>query len=71
MNNFNEISINPNDTILFALKKMDSIKRKLLLVQSDGFFYSLLSIGDIQRAILENTDLNRPGHEPTIGTNEY
>ena len=60
MNKYKEISIKPTDTILFALKKMDRNNRKLLLVQADGVFHSLLSIGDIQRAILANIDLKIP-----------
>jgi dTDP-glucose pyrophosphorylase len=59
MEKLNEISITPDDTILFALKKMDSINRKLLLVHTNGVFYSLLSIGDIQRAILANINLTQ------------
>jgi hypothetical protein len=36
-----------------ALKQMDEINRKLLIVaNNDGTFFSLLSIGDIQRAII-------------------
>ena len=54
----NSINIDKKDTILFALKKMDIIKRKLLLVFDGDNFYSLLSIGDIQRAVLNNIDLS-------------
>jgi dTDP-glucose pyrophosphorylase len=54
-----QISISCNETILNALKQMDAIKRKLLLVVSEeGFFYGLLSIGDIQRAIINNIALD-------------
>ena len=42
-----------------ALKQMDEINRKLLIVANDdGTFFSLLSIGDIQRAIIRNLPLN-------------
>lgn len=42
-----------------ALKQMDEINRKLLIVaNNDGTFFSLLSIGDIQRAIIRNLPLN-------------
>jgi dTDP-glucose pyrophosphorylase len=54
------IQINKQDSILLALKKMDEVKAKLLLVFDKGTFYSLLSIGDIQRAIINNIDLNTP-----------
>lgn len=54
-----QISVSWNETILDALKKMDSIQHKLLLVVSEeGSFYGLLSIGDIQRAIINGTALN-------------
>ena len=53
----NFIRINKTDTILHALKKMDKVKRKLLLVFDNEKFFSLLSIGDIQRAIISNIDL--------------
>lgn len=43
-----------------ALKYMDEIKLKLLIVTSDNQFFSLISIGDIQRAILKEYDLNSP-----------
>lgn len=37
---------------------MDEIHRKLLIVIKDGQYQNLLSIGDIQRAILNGVDLN-------------
>jgi dTDP-glucose pyrophosphorylase len=49
-----------NSKIIDALKKMDSLNRKLLILEKDYNFYSLLSIGDIQRAIIRNIDLNTP-----------
>lgn len=55
-----EISIDKNTTVLSALKLMDEKKHKLLLVLDKGLFYSLLSIGDIQRAIIANTPLHVP-----------
>jgi dTDP-glucose pyrophosphorylase len=59
MNNSNQIeerSISPNESILNALKKMDLINKKLLLVIDQDRFIGLLSIGDIQRAIIANID---------------
>ncbi len=55
-----KITIDINSKILSALKKMDEIDRKLLLVTENDLFKSLISIGDIQRAIIKNTDLNTP-----------
>ena len=43
--------------IMSALKKMDELKIKLLLVTKEDKYHSLLSIGDIQRAIIKNVDL--------------
>jgi dTDP-glucose pyrophosphorylase len=63
MDKFSEISVKPTDTILFALKRMDKVMRKLLLVQSNGIFIGLISIGDIQRSILSKVNLNSPVSE--------
>ena len=54
-----KITILANKTISEALKQMDLIKRKLLIiVNEDSSFFSLLSIGDIQRAIIANKPLD-------------
>ena len=47
-----EISISSTSTILDALKLMDTAYKKLLVVFTNYSFLSLLSIGDIQRAII-------------------
>lgn len=52
--------IDEQDSILSALKQMDLISKKLLIVYSKRKFKSLLSIGDIQRAIISNTPLEAP-----------
>ncbi len=46
--------------IITALKLMDELKVKLLIVGSQSKFEGLISIGDIQRAIIRNIDLNQP-----------
>lgn len=47
--------INNNETLLLALKKMDELDKKLLIVFDDKEnFQGLLSVGDIQRAIINN-----------------
>ena len=51
-------SIKISDTIISALKQMDREKTKLLFVFSDEIFVGMLTIGDIQRAILNSVDLN-------------
>lgn len=53
------ISIQSTQTIQNALKKMDEVDKKLLLVFKDAFFKGIVSIGDIQRAIIKQLDLNQ------------
>jgi dTDP-glucose pyrophosphorylase len=54
-----QICIPKSSSIRHALKQMDEINRKLLIVlNEDDSFFSLLSIGDIQRAIIRNLPLN-------------
>ncbi len=54
-----QICIQKSSSIRHALKQMDEINRKLLIVlNEDDSFFSLLSIGDIQRAIIRNLPLN-------------
>jgi dTDP-glucose pyrophosphorylase len=51
--------VDKNKTLLFALKFMDATGfRSLLVLDSDGLFIGILSIGDIQRAIIKNLPLN-------------
>ena len=54
------ISIEKTASIISALKQMDQQHIKLLLVLEKGRFFSLLSIGDIQRAIISNVSLDAP-----------
>ena len=54
---FKERDISPQASLLDALKQMDEIDRKLLLAMEDSKFYGLISIGDIQRAILNGETL--------------
>ena len=49
-----------SDSILFSMKKMDEISRKLLIVYKDDHYYGLVSVGDIQRAIISNCNLSDP-----------
>ena len=55
---FSDLVVSPKDSVLQVLKKMDISKHKLLLVLKEGKFISLVSIGDIQRAIIKGVDLN-------------
>ena len=47
-------------TILSALKKMDEVRSKLLFVFDGDTFDCIITIGDIQRAIIKNADMSRP-----------
>lgn len=50
--------ISPNATILEALKQMDQTKKKILFVFDGNHFVSILTIGDIQRAIIAGRNQN-------------
>jgi dTDP-glucose pyrophosphorylase/CBS domain-containing protein len=56
--NKDDLSISDDTKVIDALKLMDTIKRKLLIVTKQGSFYSMLSIGDLQRAIIQGVSLN-------------
>lgn len=51
------LSIAPSALLLEAARRMDQVRRKLLLVVDKDRFVGLISIGDIQRAILKNVSL--------------
>ena len=55
-----DLIVNAEDNIISVLKKMDTSRRKLLIVMAEKQFKSLISIGDIQRAIIKNIDLAVP-----------
>lgn len=50
--------ISPDCNILSALKKMDDIKMKVLFVFSEDKFEEILTLGDIQRAIIKGFELS-------------
>jgi len=50
--------INSTCTLLKALKLMDALDIKLLIIIDDNKFVGLVSIGDIQRAIIKNHSLD-------------
>jgi len=52
--------INKDVSLIKAMKQMDLIDKKSLLVFDNKKFINILSIGDIQRAILKNYDLKSP-----------
>jgi dTDP-glucose pyrophosphorylase len=58
LNKIDKITISFSATIIDALKKMDKVAKKLLIVIRDEEMIGLVSIGDIQRAIIKDEDLN-------------
>lgn len=61
--------IAPDCTILEAMKKMDEIKMKVLFVFNDTVFNGILTLGDIQRAIIKGSDLSE-GVEKILDKNK-
>ena len=51
-------AIQSNETLLSSLKLMDSVGVKLLYVFEDERFLGIVTIGDIQRAIIKNIPLS-------------
>lgn len=63
MNNISKIKnkiISINDSIVFALKQMDGHRTKLVFVFDKDKFECILTIGDIQRAIIRQANLSDP-----------
>lgn len=56
--NIRQICIESKSTVLSALKQMDTVKHRLLIVTDGGRFRSMLSIGDIQRAIIRGVAMD-------------
>ena len=50
--------ISPSATLLQAMKQMDEVKVKMLFVIFDDHFEGIVTIGDIQRAIIKNVSLD-------------
>ena len=55
-----ERTIQTKTTVLQSLKKMDETKVKMLFAYEGEQFVSILTIGDIQRAIIKGVDMNQP-----------
>ena len=57
----NELYINSKSTLINAIKKMDGLDCKLLIVvENNNDFHSLISIGDIQRFLIKKQSLDHP-----------
>lgn len=52
--------ISPSATLIEAMKRMDEIKVKMLFVFEEENFQGIITIGDIQRAIINNIMLTEP-----------
>lgn len=59
-NRIDNRKIKANESLLAAMKQMDEQKVKTLFVFNDECFEGLLTLGDIQRAIINNISLNDP-----------
>lgn len=66
---YKHLLIEMDTTILAAFKRMDEIKRKLLIVLSNNKYFGLISVGDIQRAIIKNISMDLP--VSSIMRNDY
>lgn len=55
-----KVCIESQSSMLSALKQMDAVKHRLLIVTDCGKFRSMLSIGDIQRAIIRGVAMDSP-----------
>ena len=60
MKDINNRIIKSSSSLLSALKQMDDQRVKMLFVFNDDHFVSILTIGDIQRAIVKNIVLDSP-----------
>ncbi len=59
--NFEQLIVLPEVSLKEALKRMDEVRYKLLIIESaDHCFKGLITIGDIQRAIIANKSLDEP-----------
>lgn len=52
--------ISPYASLLDAMKQMDEVKVKILFIFNEEHFEGLITIGDIQRAIIKNIALKEP-----------
>lgn len=62
------LSIDSKATLLDVIHKMDATEHRLLIVTKDGHYKGLVSIGDVQRAIIKGVALASPV-EPILRPN--
>ena len=68
LRDISSLSVDSSDTLLTVIHKMDASEHRLLLVIKDGCYKGLVSIGDIQRAIIKGVALDNP-IEPILRSN--
>lgn len=57
---YRNLIINKTASLIQALRKMDEARKKMLLVFDEDKFFSIITIGAIQRAIIKHVDLDEP-----------
>ena len=67
MQHFDQLIIQENASLVEALQKMDAAACKLLMIYEEDTFINLLTIGDIQRAIISGKDLSISINQIDIG----
>jgi len=64
---YQHLCINEEYTLIDVLKKMDEERRKLLILLENSKYKNLISIGDIQRALIKGSPVNTKVSEIEIG----
>lgn len=57
---YKNLVISKEATLIQALRQMDDTSKKELLVFDEDRFYSIVTVGDVQRAIIKHIDFNEP-----------
>lgn len=65
------LRIHPQATMLDAMKQMDAAKVKMLFIFQDDHFQSIITIGDIQRAIIAGKKLTESIADIPSGSKTY
>lgn len=60
MSDYKSLIVQSTSSIISTMRQMDAVRHKSLLVFKQDRFYSIVTIGDLQRAIIANYDLNSP-----------
>lgn len=60
MSDYKSLIVQSTSSIISTMRQMDAVRHKSLLVFKQDRFYSIVTIGDLQRAIIANYNLNSP-----------